>query len=340
MARLVVIVPSSSLRRWQARHGLGHHVSPPHAFLGRLGGHVRYNDGMTKIKAFLGVARAPFLMLPVALVVCGSGAAAYDGSFRWDRAVLALVGLVALHAAVNAFNEVSDERRGIDRETVRTPFSGGSGTLPSGELSSKAALMFGISMATVGAAVGVFFLVSVGRALIPLLIVGAVCVLGYTDVLARAGVGELAAGLGLGGLAVAGTGLVQEGHIGPAVFAASVPALLMTFNLLLLNEFPDEWADRRGGRRNLVLILGRQPAAVMWVVVALFVPAWLLVAVILGLLPALALTACGPSLLLASAFHWAFNDSAADPPSSVLAANVVWNLVTNVVLGLVLFIVA
>ena len=30
--------------------------------------------------------------------------------------------------------------------------------------------------------------------------------------------------------------------------AAGVPAFLMTFNLLFLNEFPDEEADRAGGR--------------------------------------------------------------------------------------------
>jgi 1,4-dihydroxy-2-naphthoate octaprenyltransferase len=43
--------------------------------------------------------------------------------------VLALIGLVALHAAVNAFNEASDMRSGIDLQTTRTPFSGGSGSM-------------------------------------------------------------------------------------------------------------------------------------------------------------------------------------------------------------------
>ncbi len=30
----------------------------------------------------------------------------------------------------------------------------------------------------------------------------------------------------------------------PAAWSAALPAFLMTFNLLLLNEFPDEEADR------------------------------------------------------------------------------------------------
>ena len=85
------------------------------------------------MKAYLGIARANFLLLPVTLVAVGAAAAAYDGNFDPVATVAALLGLVALHAAVNAFNEYSDFRRGIDLETQRTPFSGGSGTLPGGQ---------------------------------------------------------------------------------------------------------------------------------------------------------------------------------------------------------------
>lgn len=45
----------------------------------------------------------------------------------------------------------------------------------------------------------------------------------YTDLLARLGLGEVAAGLGLAALAVAGTALVQGGSAGPTVWAAAVP---------------------------------------------------------------------------------------------------------------------
>ena len=82
------------------------------------------------LAALAGVARAPFLLLPVTLVALGAAAAARDGAFSWSRSLVALLGLVALHVAVNAFNEASDFRSGIDLETRRTPFSGGSGTLP------------------------------------------------------------------------------------------------------------------------------------------------------------------------------------------------------------------
>ena len=70
---------------------------------------------MATINAILGVIRAPFLILPVTLVASGAAAAAYDGAFRWSRSLVALVGLVALHIAVNVLNEVSDMRSGIER---------------------------------------------------------------------------------------------------------------------------------------------------------------------------------------------------------------------------------
>jgi len=83
---------------------------------------------MNGLAPWLGVARAPFLLLPVTLVAAGSAAAAYEGAFGWRPTLLALVGLLLLHTAVNALNEASDMTTGIDLRTTRTPFSGGSGT--------------------------------------------------------------------------------------------------------------------------------------------------------------------------------------------------------------------
>ena len=79
---------------------------------------------MADLKAFAGVARAPFLLLPVTLVAVGRWGCLLEGSLSWTRTLLALIGLVALHMAVNIFNEWSDMRTGIDLATERTPFSG------------------------------------------------------------------------------------------------------------------------------------------------------------------------------------------------------------------------
>lgn len=283
--------------------------------------------------AVLGVVRAPYLVLPVTLVAAGAAAAAWEGDFSWTSTLLALVGLVALHAAVNAFNEVSDLRTGIDLATRRTPFSGGSGTLPAGRMTTRAALGVAVGATIAGAAIGAWFLVRVGWRLLPLLVLGAVAVVLYTEVLARSGLGEVFAGLGLGGLPVWGSALVQGGDPGAAALAAAVPATFMTFNLLLLNEFPDEEADRAGGRRNLVLLLGRPAAAGVYAAAALATPASIAVAVGLGAFPPLALAAVVPSLLLVRPLGWALRSPAEEVPVPALAANVVWNLATNAALA-------
>ena len=293
---------------------------------------------MSALKAYAAVARAPFLLLPPTLVASGAAAAAWNGSFSWSRTVLALVGLVSLHMAVNIFNEWSDMRTGIDLATERTPFSGGSGTLPAGGMSPRAALFFGLVCAGVGLAIGVWFLLEVGWVLLPIIIAGAVSVLSYTDVLARIGVGEIVAGFGLGAGPVIGAALVQGGGWSTAAVAASVPAFFMTFNLLLLNEFPDEQADREGGRRNLVILLGRRTAAWIYAAAGLATPFAIVVAVLLGVLPPLSLAAVLPSLLLVKPLRWVFLDPKLPVPIPALGANVVWNLATNTVMAMTLVI--
>jgi 1,4-dihydroxy-2-naphthoate octaprenyltransferase len=285
------------------------------------------------VQAVAGVARAPFLALPVTLIAVGAAVAVLQGGFSAGRAFWAMVGLVALHVAVNAFNEASDFRTGIDFSTQRTPFSGGSGTLPEGRLSHRAALAVATTGSVVGLAVGVGFLPLVGWKLLPIMMLGAISVLAYTDLLARLWVGELFAGLGLGLLPVAGTVLVQTGSIDATAVAASLPAFFMTFNLLLLNEFPDETADREGGRRNLVLLLGRKRAAWVYVGAALLVPISLVISVLVSLLPVTSLLAIAPSLLLISPFRWALGRPSEAVPHAALGANVVWILTTNLVLA-------
>ena len=289
---------------------------------------------MSYLAAYAGVARAPFLLLPVTLVASGAAAAAYDDRASVLATVLALIGLVALHAAVNAFNEASDMRSGIDLQTTRTPFSGGSGTLPSGALPVGAAVGVGVIGSLIGLVIGVYFVTQIGWwPLGGVMALGAVAVLIYTQFFARTGAGEVFAGLGLGLLPVIGTALVQRGEVGPAAWAAGAPAFLMTFNLLLLNEFPDEEADRAGGRLNLVLVFGRQRAALIYVAAAVGTPVAITAAVLSGGLPPLALIGCLPCWFAVPAVRWALFQPREPVPIPALAGNVIWNLATNTLLA-------
>ena len=291
---------------------------------------------MVAMRSILGVSRAPFLLLPVTLVAVGAAASAHDGGFDVLASTLCLVGLVAAHVGVNALNEASDMQTGIDLATVRTPFSGGSGTLPAGEMSVRGAYVLGFVATGIGLGIGVGLTIRVGPVMITPLAIGAFSVIAYTHLLARVGLGEFFAGLGLGALPVLGTSLAQDGALGPASVAASIPAFFTTLNLLLLNEFPDEAADREGGRRNLVLMLGRPTAAKVFVLATLAVPAALAVSVALDALPWYALAAILPTALAVPACRWALASPDAKVPHAALGGNVFWNLGTNVVLAVAL----
>jgi 1,4-dihydroxy-2-naphthoate octaprenyltransferase len=291
---------------------------------------------MNGLAPWLGVARAPFLLLPVTLVAAGAAAAAYEGAFAWGPTVLAVVGLVLLHAAVNALNEASDMATGIDLRTTRTPFSGGSGTLPAGRLSVRATRAFAYTCAVIGGLIGGWFALRLDPLFALLMAAGAASVLFYSDLFARTGVGEIFAGLGLGALPIWGAAWVQGPLPGPAALWAGVPGFFMTFDLLLLNEFPDEEADRAGGRHNLVLMLGRKGAALVYAAAAVLTPASIVAAVLLGALPVHALAATLASLLLLKPLRWAFGDTRKPVPVPALGANVAWNLATNSVLALAL----
>jgi len=301
-----------------------------HSLRGRFGTRIASMNGLAP---WLGVARAPFLLLPVTLVASGAAAAAYAGAFGWTSTLLALVGLVLLHAAVNALNEASDMTTGIDTRTVRTPFSGGSGTLPAGRLTVRATRIFAYACAVVGGLIGGWFALQLGPMFALLMAAGAASVLFYTDFFARVGVGEIMAGLGLGALPVYGAAWVQGQPPGAAALWAGIPAFLMTFNLLLLNEFPDEAADRAGGRLNIVLMLGRKGAALVYAAAALLTPLAIVAAVATDALPPQALAAVVPSLLLTTPLRWAFGDTREPVPIPALGMNVAWNLTTNTVLA-------
>jgi 1,4-dihydroxy-2-naphthoate octaprenyltransferase len=210
--------------------------------------------------------RPQFLLLAVLLVLHAAALAFWKvGSIDVVRFVLCIVGLVLLHASVNVLNDWHDwEKTGIDKETPRTPFSGGSGLLPAGAMTPKAVLGLGIGTLVAGSAIGLYLVWDTWRAYgtpWPLLIIGvigAISIVAYTPVLTRIGLGEAFAGLGLGLLPVVGAYYVLTGRLDTVAWVSGIPPFLLTYNLLLLNEFPDLAADRKGGRRHMIVLLGTE----------------------------------------------------------------------------------
>lgn len=224
---------------------------------------LAHSQTRMKLSPLLGPLRLPFVILTPCCVTVGVATACRSGATpEWFWVLWVLLGAIASHLSVNAFNEYFDYRSGLDATTQRTPFSGGSGTLPAHPELARATLAIAIVMLVIAAAVGVALMVRRGWALAPLGLSGLVLVVSYTTWWAQRPLAcLLAPGLGLGILMIVGTHFSLTGEWSAMALVASLPVALLVSNLLLLNQFPDVDADRAVGRRNIPIVYGRPAAA-------------------------------------------------------------------------------
>ncbi len=214
--------------------------------------------------------RPKFLLLSAVLVAYGSSIALYQGKFSILKFLLTLAGVLLAHISVNVLNDYFDFKSGIDLETRRTPFSGGSGLIPSGVISPETALKIGVSSLLGAIAIGSYLAMVSGFLVIPIMIIGAASTVLYSPLIARICLGELVTGLNFGPLMIIGSYYVQTSHVNIPVMAASLIPGLLTFSLLLLNEFPDVEPDRKAGRINIPILVGLRKASKIYTLVIVF----------------------------------------------------------------------
>ena len=229
-----------------------------------------------KLKIWFLETRPHFLLLSVVLAFLGTCLAWYNGAFHLGYALLAFLGLLLTHISVNVLNDYFDYRSGVDLQTKRTPFSGGSGILPAALLKPRQVFWFGSVAFLLAVPIGVYFVIARGWLLLPLLLVAAVCTLLYTPVILKLRWPEWAPGVGLGALPVLGAYFVQTtAYTFPAVIA-SIPSGILVHNLLLLNEFPDTEADNKAGRKTMPITMGTTKASIVYSVLTVIVYLWII----------------------------------------------------------------
>lgn len=291
------------------------------------------------IKVWAGQIRAPFLVLSVVLVLIGGAVAAEDGVFDGLRFALALVGVVLAHTAVNLVNELHDHATGIDQQTRRTPYSGGSGTLQRGDLKPRPVLYVTLAVLATAFLIGIVLTILSGWELLIFILLGGLATVFYTSHLARWMIGELTAGACLGTFVVLGTYFCQAETLTGEVVWLSVPPGILTALLLFLNEFPDLEADREGGRRHLVIVLGREGAAVVYTAALIVVYAVLALGVAAELFPLSVLMALATVPLAVKAAYTALrHHDKFDKMVGALGANVGVVLGTDLLIAVAYFI--
>ena len=218
---------------------------------------------MSETLAVVRASRPNFLLLAPLCAGLGLAVAWQQGQPpELLHTFLVFLGAVLAHAAVNLLNEYDDFRSGLDMITERTPFSGGSGALPEMPSAARRVLWAGLGTLALVVAIGLYFLWLRGLPLLVLGAAGVVLVLTYTRWITRLPLlCLLAPGMGFGPIMVLGTVIALGGGIDTTALLASLVALLMVSELLLINQIPDAEADRAIGRRHLVITLGPEKAA-------------------------------------------------------------------------------
>lgn len=287
------------------------------------------------LKGWLLVTRPPFLILPVVLAFLGTSIAWYhDGVFHLGHALLAFFGFLLAHISVDVLNEYLDYKSGVDFDTKKTPFSGGSGALPAGLIKPRQALWFGLACFLAILPIGIYFVIVSGWQLLPLLLVAAACLLLYTPVILKTGYPEWAPGIGFGLLPILGFYFVQTGSYTLPVFIATVPSTILAHNLLLLNEFPDVEADRKAGRKTLPIAIGKVKASIVYSILTALVYLWIIGGVVAGVMPPYCLIALLtlPFAIKAIQGSMQYQDMGKLVPA--MANNVLIVLLTQLLLGI------
>jgi 1,4-dihydroxy-2-naphthoate octaprenyltransferase len=243
------------------------------------------------LKVWLLETRPQFLLLTPVCTFAGVVVALYQAyPFNWLHFTLAFIGALLAHISVNVLNDYFDYKSGIDLKVKRTPFSGGSGILPSGLLEPRKVYFFGIACLFLVILIGVYFILIYKLSMLPIVVLGVILVFSYTPRITKLpGITEIL-GPGLGfGLMVLGTYFTQTGAYSMIAIIVSVVAGLLIANLLLLNEFPDVEADRSAGRKHIPIILGREKAAKVYCGITGLAYITIIAGVFMGILPLLGL---------------------------------------------------
>lgn len=296
---------------------------------------------MSDLRNLLGPMRLSFIILAPVCVLLGLATAVWtSGSVDIFHFALALIGASSALMSINALNEYFDFKSGLDSMTRRTPFSGGSGTLPENPNLSLQALSTGLITFAITILIGSYFLFIRGLSLLPIGVLGLLIILSYTTWISHNPIlSLLTPGIGCGLLMVMGTNLVLTGGYTWTAFIASLVPFFLISDLLLLNQFPDVEADQVVGRRHLPIILGRRASSIIYGVFLLAAYLAIILGVWFEYLPKASLLGLGSVLISVPAFLGAFiyseNISKLIP---FMGLNVIINIVTPVLVAIGLLI--
>jgi 1,4-dihydroxy-2-naphthoate octaprenyltransferase len=250
------------------------------------------SGGEPRIRRFVRVwwmATRPFSftasLVPVTL---GVVLAAYDGYFDAWLFALTLIGSVLIHAGTNLANDYYDWKKGAD-----TPESlGPNRALQEGMLTPRQVFVGALACFAVGSLIGLYLVAARGAFILLLGILSVLAGWFYTAgprAFAYIGLGEIVVFIFMGPVMVIGSYYVQAQSAPLHAVLLSLPIGFLVAAILHANNMRDLEGDLARNKRTLANILGRQASKWEYLVLVGGSFAVLVVLVLIGYAPLLAL---------------------------------------------------
>ena len=222
------------------------------------------------------------------------------GLFNFGVWLLVAVGLVMAHATNNLLNDLTDYRKGVDKDNYfRTQY--GAQPIQQGLWTERQLLTYAAVTGAVALACGVALTLVRGPMVLALLAAGAFFVLFYTWPLKYIGLGEIAVIVVWGPLMVGGGYYVITGQWSWPVALASLAYALGPTTVIFGKHIDKHDPDKAKGIHTLPVIIGEKPArytalammvlmyllVILQVITGFYTPAMLIVLLALTLMPTL-----------------------------------------------------
>jgi 1,4-dihydroxy-2-naphthoate polyprenyltransferase len=228
-----------------------------------------------KIIAWFKLARPPFHIVGLLPFILGTWLAwNIQGIFDFGIFLIGSIAVVFIMMATYFAGEFWDtEENTIAFQDHTSKFAGGSRVIQKGILHKNIALYSSVITLFLAGIVGLILLFwyDVGFLAIIFGFIGMIAGFFYSTKPIRwvnTGIGELWIALCYGWLPVSVGYYLQTGWIHPLVHYISIPIALTIFNVILLNEYPDFQADKKTGKKNMVVRLGKEKATYLYIILS------------------------------------------------------------------------
>ncbi len=225
------------------------------------------------ISKWLIITRSAVLIITFISAAIAGILAYRERSFDVVTWLVLTIGLIFAHATNNLLNDITDYRRGVDRDNYfRAQY--GPQPLEHGLMTVRELMAYVVVTALIAVVCGVYLVYVRGPWVLALMAVGAFFVLFYTWPLKYIGLGEVSVILVWGPLMVAGGYFVMTGEWSWPVAIASLPYALGATTIIFGKHVDKYEDDRAKGIHTLPVIIGERNGRL--VILAMFALQYLL----------------------------------------------------------------